>query len=345
MYNQALKTSMEQQILMTMSLHIGREALEMLQTVIEDQFVKVNMEEITTLPAEVHRSTDEQNKYIINLFLFKKKELAEGTKEMYLGAIKRLLTLIDKPLTDMEDIDISYYLRWYETHNEKDGGKRNNPVTCNNERRFLSAFFGWMRREKLIADNPVDSTMPKKVMRKPIDYFKANELEQLREGCKTLRDRAIIEVLRSTGARIGELVPANISDIDWRTGDMDIDGEKGSGYGVVYLDEQARYHLQKYLETRSDDNPALFVSSRKPYGRLSAAGIRGMMHDVRERMGMLCRVYPHKLRKTLGMDMKNKGADIGVIQEVLRHKDPATTAQYYAESTAETLRSVRKRCA
>ena len=102
--------------------------------------------------------------------------------------------------------------------------------------------------------------------RKPIDYFRVEELEQLREGCNTLRNRAIIEVLRSTGARIGELVPANISDIDWRTGDMDIDGEKGSGYGVVYLDEQARYHLQTYLETRMDDNPALFVSSRKPYG-------------------------------------------------------------------------------
>ncbi|MBU9746571.1 tyrosine-type recombinase/integrase [Lachnospiraceae bacterium ASD3451] len=345
MYNQALKTNMSQQILVAMSMYIGQEALSILQNVIEDQFVRVNMEEITTLPATVQKSTDEQNEYVVKLFLLKKKELREGTKTAYLNAVKRLLTMIDKPLTEIEDIDVSYYLRWYETHNEREGGKRNNPVTVNNERRFLSAFFGWMRREKLIADNPVDGTMPKKVTRKPIDYFRVEELEQLREGCNTLRNRAIIEVLRSTGARIGELVPANISDIDWRTGDMDIDGEKGSGYGVVYLDEQARYHLQKYLETRMDDNPALFVSSRKPYGRLSAAGIRGMMHDVRERMGMLCRVYPHKLRKTLGMDMKNKGADIGVIQEVLRHKDPATTARYYAESTAETLRSFRKRSA
>lgn len=345
MYNQALKTNMSQQILVAMSMYIGQEALSILQNVIEDQFVRVNMEEITTLPAEIQRSTDEQNEYVVKLFLLKKKELREGTKTAYLNAVKRLLTMVDKPLTEIEDIDVSYYLRWYETHNEREGGKRNNPVTVNNERRFLSAFFGWMRREKLIADNPVDGTMPKKVMRKPIDYFRIEELEQLREGCNTLRNRAIIEVLRSTGARIGELVPTNISDIDWRTGDMDIDGEKGSGYGVVYLDEQACYHLQKYLETRTDDNPALFVSSRKPYGRLSAAGIRGMMHDVRERMGMPCRVYPHKLRKTLGMDMKNKGCDIGIIQEVLRHKDPATTAQYYAESTAETLRSVRKRCA
>lgn len=148
---------------MAMAAHIGQGSLRILEQVIEAQFVRVNMEEITTLPAEVHRSTDEQNKYIINLFLFKKKELAEGTKEMYLGAIKRLLTLIDKPLTEIEDIDVSYYLRWYETHNEREGGKRNNPVTVNNERRFLSAFFGWMRREKLIADNPVDGTMPKKL--------------------------------------------------------------------------------------------------------------------------------------------------------------------------------------
>lgn len=345
MYNQALKTNMSQQILVAMSMYIGQEALSILQNVIEDQFVRVNMEEITTLPAEIQRSTDEQNEYVVKLFLLKKKELREGTKTAYLNAVKRLLTLVDKPLTEVEDIDVSYYLRWYETHNESDGGDRNKPVTVNNERRFLSAFFGWMRREKLIANNPVDGTMPKKVMRNPIDYFKPEEMERLREGCKTLRDRAIIEVLRSTGVRIGELVPANINDIDWRTGDMDIVGEKGSGFGVVYLDEQARYHLSKYLDTRTDKNRALFVAHRKPRGRLSAAGIRSMMHEIRERMEMKYRVYPHKLRKTLGMDLKNKGVDIGVIQEVLRHKDPATTAQYYAESTAETLRSVRKRCA
>lgn len=345
MYNQQIKTSIEQTILMSMSIHIGQEALQILEKVLEEQFVKVNMEEITTLPAEVHESTDEQNKYIITLFLFKKQELADGTKKMYMGAIKRLLTLIDKPLTKIEDIDISYYLRWYETHNQDTTGHRNQATTVNNERRFLSAFFSWMRKEKLISDNPVDSTQPKVVPRKPIDYFRDSELEQLREGCRDLRDRAIIEVLRSTGVRVGELAQINRYDIDWMTGDIMILGEKRGGYRTIYLDEPARYHLKKYLDTRTDQSPALLASYKRPYNPLSSATIRIKLKEIAQRGDVQCRVYPHKLRKTLGMDLKNKGVDIGMIQEVLGHQSPSTTSRYYAESTAETLRSVRRRAA
>ena len=343
--NQQIKTNMEQEILMAMAAHIGQGSLRILEQVIEAQFVRVNMEEITTLPAEVHRSTDEQNKYIINLFLFKKKELANGTKEMYLGAIKRLLTLIDKPLTEIEDIDISYYLRWYETRNQEATGHRIQATTVNNERRFLSAFFSWMRKEKLIHDNPVDSTQPKKAPRKPIDYFRDSELEQLREGCGDLRDRAIIEVLRSTGVRVGELAQIDRYDIDWMTGDIMILGEKRGGYRTIYLDEPARYHLKKYLDTRTDQSPALLASYKRPHNPLSSATIRIKLKEIAERAGVQCRVYPHKLRKTLGMDLKNKGVDIGMIQEVLGHQSPSTTSKYYAESTADTLRSVRRRAA
>lgn len=140
-------------------------------------------------------------------------------------------------------------------------------------------------------------------------------------------------------------MPINQADIDWATGDILILGEKSGRYRTVYLDEAARYYLKKYLSGRHDNNPALFAWEKQPYGRLSTCGIRTELKVIANRMDMKCRVYPHKMRKTLGMELKNRGADIGIIQEVLGHADPAVTGQYYAQSTADTLRSVRKRIA
>lgn len=119
--------------------------------------------------------------------------------------------------------------------------------------------------------------------------------------------------------------------------------EKSGRYRTIYLDEVARYHLQKYISQREDDDPALFVASRKPFGRLHTCGIRNILKQIAKREGMQCRVYPHKLRKTLGMNLKNSGVDLGSIQEILGHSNPAVTSRYYAESTPDTLRSVRKR--
>ncbi len=143
MSTQMIKSQMRDAILVTMAQYLDKAVLQILENVIEEQFVKVNMEEITTLPAEVNRSIDEQNLYIIELFKIKKESLRDETKYNYLNAIKKLLTQVDKPLTEMTDIDISYYLRWYQDRNIQTTGKRNMNSTVNNERRFLSAFFSW----------------------------------------------------------------------------------------------------------------------------------------------------------------------------------------------------------
>lgn len=345
MNEQNIKIKVKDRILVEMSKHVGKEQLIYLEEVIDSEFVKLNISQITTLPAEIKRSVDEQNKYIMQLFIIKKNNIKDTTKRSYISAIRNLLLQVDKPLTEITDLDIGFYLRWYERRNESTTGYRNQPSTVNNERRFLAAFFSWMRKNKLILENPVESIEPLKEVRKPIDYFKPEELEILREGCKTDRDRALLEVLRSTGCRVGEVVPINQVDIDWATGDILILGEKSGRYRTVYLDEAARYYLKKYLSGRHDNNPALFAWEKQPYGRLSTCGIRTELKVIANRTDMKCRVYPHKMRKTLGMELKNRGADIGIIQEVLGHADPAVTGQYYAQSTADTLRSVRKRIA
>lgn len=345
MSTQMIKSQMRDAILVTMAQYLDKAVLQILSNAIEEQLVRVNVEEITTLPAEVDRSVDEQNKYIIQLFLIKKEELKEETKYNYLNAIKKLLTQIDKPLTEMTDIDIKQYLRWYERRNEDKTGKINKPSTVNNERRYLSAFFNWMRIEKLMFDNPVESVGKKRTDKGQIDYYTQEELEKLREGCQTKRDRAMIEVLRSTGLRVGEFCGINIEDVDFKTGDVWIQREKGGRNTPAYIDEAAMYYLREYLQEREDDCEALIIGKRAPYSRLKPCGVRAALKDIARRQGMSCKVYPHKFRKTLGMTLKNKGYDLGVIQEVLGHTSPATTSKYYAESTSDTLRSIRRQAA
>ena len=345
MSTQMIKSQMRDAILVGMADYVDKAVLQILCNLIEEQLVRVNVEEITTLPAEVNNSIDEQNKYVVQLFLIKKEELKEETKYNYLNAIKKLLTQIDKPLTEMTDIDIKQYLRWYERRNVDKTGKVNKASTINNERRYLSAFFNWMRVEKLIYDNPVESVGKKRTDKGQIDYYTPEEIEKLREGCQTKRDRAMIEVLRSTGLRVGEFCSINIEDVDFKTGDVWVRREKDGLNTPAYIDEAAMYYLQQYLQERTDDCEALIIGKRAPYSRLMPCGVRAARKDIARRQGMSCKVYPHKFRKTLGMTLKNKGYDIGVIQEVLGHTSPATTSKYYAESTSDTLRSIRRQAA
>jgi len=342
---QGTNVAVRDNIIVKMSMYMDAVTLDILQRVIEEQFVNLDIREMETLPATIDRSTDEQNKYIIQMFQLKKRNLAEKTKVMYLKAVKNLLTQVDKPLTEINDLDISCYIRWYEEHNEWEGGKRNSATTVNNEKRFLSAFFSFMRKNKFIADNPVESAENIKVEEKPIDYFTDEEVEMLRKGCADPRDRALVECLRSTGLRVGEFENVKVTDIDWSTGDVWVKREKGGTNTPAYLDKVARWHLNEYLETRTDDNPAWFVGIRQPYKQLEKPGIRNELNVIAKRQGMECRVYPHKFRKTLGMNLINKGEDIGTVQAILGHQDPATTAKSYAKKTPETLREVRRRTA
>ncbi|WP_368296105.1 tyrosine-type recombinase/integrase [Enterocloster citroniae] len=343
--NQSVKAQIINNVIVSMTYYLNPDVLEMLERVLAKNLVDVAIERINTLPMEMKDSIDSQNGYILQLFLYKKKKLQDGTKYGYVSAIKRLVTLVYKPLTDMEESDIYYYLDWYENRNVPITGKKNQARTINNERRFLSAFFTWMRKEKLIGSNPVEAIEPLKVTKKPIDYFTPEEMASLKDGCESLRERAVIEVLRSTGARVGEIVGITIDLINWETGDVMILGEKGNRYRTLYLDPDAIHHFRKYLNSRTDNNPAIFVSSKKPHQALSTCAIRGIVKEVAQRAGITSRAYPHKMRKTLGMELKNKGVDIGTIQEIMGHADSKVTSLYYAQSTPDTLRVIRNKAA
>lgn len=144
---------------------------------------------------------------------------------------------------------------------------------------------------------------------------------------------------------MGEFCSVNIEDVDFKTGDVWVRRQKGGLNTPAYIDEAAMYYLREYLNEREDDCEALIVGKRVPYSRLKPCGVKAVLKDIARRQGMSCKVYPHKFRKTLGMTLKNKGYDLGVIQEVLGHTSPATTSKYYAESTSDTLRSIRRQAA
>lgn len=342
MNGQTAKTKLRDRILLAMKNHISSDDMNVLEQVLTKELSGVNVENITTLPAELRDSVDEQNRMIVEAFRYKKRTLKERTKENYLNAVYRLVTLTGKVLTQIDELDVYNYLQWYERKNISVNGKKNQNTTINNERLYLSAFFSWMRKDKFRVDNPVESVEKRKTAKKPIDYFRQDEMAKLKDACTTERERAIIEVLRSTGARVGEIEGITRDMVDWQTGDIMIQGEKGDRYRTIYLDTDARHYLKKYLDTRSDQNPFLFVSHRGDHNALKKTGIRSALKRIAKISGVKCRVYPHKLRKTLGMNLKNKGVDIGIIQEVLGHANPAVTAAYYAQSTPDTLRRIRE---
>lgn len=342
--SKSIKSKITDNILVAMMDYIDTNSLQILERIIMDELVAVNVEEITTLPVEYKDTAGQKNKYIIQLFLIKRKSLKDKTKEGYLNAVKRLITAIDyKSLDQMDENDIEWYLNQYERRNVSSGGRINKPRTVNNERRYLSAFYTWMRKAKLISDNPVEGIELLKEVQKPIDYYTPEEVAQLRDACTTVRERAILEVFRSTGARVGEIAEIRTEQVNLNTGDILILSEKSNQYRMIYLDADARHYYRMYLESRADDSPYMFVSCSPPHSKLSTDGYRGLFKRIGIRAGIKTRVYPHKMRKTLGMNLKNKGCDLGTIQEILGHKSPMVTAMYYAQSTPETLRQVRVR--
>lgn len=342
---QTVKTEIINNVMVAMSSYIQQQTiLSILEQVMEQQLVRVNMEEITTLPAESKSCIQQRNEYIVKLFMCKKSRLKPSTMRTYMECVRRLITMIDyKSLDQMDTMDISHYLNMF--GRRIIGGRKIQASTYNNERRYLSAFYTWMRKEKIISENPVECIETKKEIRKPIDYFKPEELAMLRDACRTLRERALVEVLRSTGARIGEVVEITIDQIDWQTGDILILGEKSDRYRTLYLDDDARHYYRLYLDSRPGGSQWMFPGTRKPYGQITTESLRNVFKRVGEHAGIKTRVYPHKMRKTLGMSLKNHGVDLGTISEIMGHGGTEVTKRYYAESTPETLRVVRQRAA
>ena len=231
-----------------------------------------------------------------------------------------MMAKVNKPLQQMETDDFRAYLTEYQKDNNS------SKVTIDNIRRILSSFFTWLEDEDYIIKSPVRRIHKVKSASTIKETYTDENLETMRDNCTELRDLAMIDMLASTGMRVGELVLLNRADINFEERECVVFG-KGSKERVVYFDARTKIHLQNYLEERTDDNEALFVSLRAPHERLQIGGVDIRLREMGKELG-IDKVHPHKFRRTLATMAIDKGMPIEQLQQLLGHQRIDTTLQY-----------------
>ncbi len=330
---QTQKEILRDTIMVKMFPYLGTTEKEMLHQVITEALYNVTVEEMQTLPA----TNGNTNEYIMKLFQVRKgAKLSGRTTDFYLDNIRHLCDFINKSLLDITDMDVEMYLHHYRRNGNK--GQGNDPRTVNNALKSISAFYAWMRQAHIVQENPCESIEKYKEIEKPIDHMEDWELETLRDAC-FVRDRAVLEVLRSTAVRVGEFISINRNDVDWQTGNVIVYGEKNRKYRTVCVDDTAKYYLKKYIDSRTDNNPALFVSEREPSRRLQRSAVRVILKDIRKRAGLERRVYPHLFRKTTATNMVRRGCPRDLVAFYLGHAngDTKTLNKYYAATDPQQI--------
>ena len=245
---------------------------------------------------------------------------SEGTIELYLYNIRTVLNYSEKNACVMTTDDIRQCLvRYQEEHKI---GK----VTLDNARRNLSSFFRWLEDENYIFKSPLRRIRKIKTTTTVLETYADEDLEKLRDDCKEMRNLAIIDMLNSTGMRVGELVKLDRADVDFEERECIVLG-KGDKERLVYFDAKTKLHLKKYLNARTDENPALFVSIRHPHNRLLSSGVELMLRKMGEQ-SCVNHVHPHKFRRTMATAAIDKGMPIEQVQRLLGHEKIDTTLHY-----------------
>lgn len=259
---------------------------------------------------------------LVELFLAAKRieGCSEKSLKYYESTILALLDDLDKNVKHIVTDDIRTYLTEYQAR------KQSSKVTIDNIRRILSSFFSWLEDEDYILKSPVRRIHKVKTGTNIKETYTDEALELMRDNCTELRDLAIIDMLASTGMRVGEMVLLNREDINFNERECVVFG-KGDKERIVYFDARTKIHLLNYLNSRDDDNPALFVSLQKPYNRLQISGVEVRLRQYGKRLG-LNKVHPHKFRRTLATMAIDKGMPIEQLQQLLGHRRIDTTLQY-----------------
>ena len=271
--------------------------------------------------AEVKPEKDDSNDLIAMFIAAKRIEgCSEKTLKYYQTTIDAMVTSLEKNVRQILTEDLRIYLTDYQ---EKHQSSR---VTIDNIRRILSSFFSWLEDEDYIIKSPVRRIHKVKTASSIKETYSDEDLEKMRDSCEELRDLAMIDMLASTGMRVGEMVLLNRDDIDFTERECKVFG-KGDKERVVYFDARAKLHLREYLDSRTDDAPALFVTLRAPHQRLQIGGIEYRLRQMGKRLN-IPKVHPHKIRRTLATLAIDKGMPIGQLQRLLGHQRIDTTLQY-----------------
>lgn len=266
--------------------------------------------------------TEEVEQDFLEQFLSAKsvEGCSEKTLNYYKATIESMLIHINKDVRHIVTDDIRGYLTKYQC--ERNSSK----VTIDNIRRILSSFFSWLEDEDYILKSPVRRIHKIRTSTCIKETYSDETLELMRDSCTELRDLAIIDILASTGMRVGEMVLLNRNDINFNERECIVFG-KGDKERIVYFDARTKIHLKNYLDSRLDNNPALFVSLRLPYERLKVGGVEARLRKLGNELGIK-KVHPHKFRRTLATTAIDKGMPIEQLQHLLGHQKIDTTMQY-----------------
>ena len=259
---------------------------------------------------------------------------SEKTLRVYERSICKLAEKCDKLVTQITTEDIRTYLGNYQTENDC------SKVTMDNERRYISAFYSWLEEEDYVIKNPCKRIHKIKASITVKEVLSDEDIEHLRDNCTILRDLAMIDFLYSTGIRVGEIVELDIDDINFEERECIVHG-KGDKERKVYFDAKTKIHLKKYLDSRTDDNPALFVTIRSPFKRLKAGGIEVRIREMGERLE-INKVHPHKFRRSMATRAIDKGMPVEQLQKILGHEQIDTTMRYAIVNQSNVKASHKK---
>lgn len=311
-----MKEKLMTEIMQTMLPHLDNAKLVQLKQALEQTLSRYDVNEI-------NRSAEEgYGRDLIEKFISAKRieGCSEKSLKYYRATIEALVSAVGKNVKSVLTEDLRTYLTEYQNKHQS------SRVTIDNIRRILSSFFSWLEDEDYIIKSPVRRIHKVKTTKNVKDTFSDEELEKMRDGCDELRDLAMIDLLSSTGMRVGEMVLLNRVDINFSERECVVLG-KGSKERIVYFDAKAKLHLQQYLNSRTDDNPALFVSLRAPYERIKIGGIEHRFREMGKRLN-IPKVHPHKFRRTLATVAIDKGMPIEQLQQLLGHQRIDTTLHY-----------------
>ena len=312
-----MKKAIITEITQQMLPYLNNMELEQLQKVLK----------VTLADYEIHKSAKIEidsfsNLKYIELFLSAKRVegCSEKTLKYYKTTIETMFESINKAVKHIITDDLRDYL----TNHQKE--RNSSRVTIDNIRRILSSFFAWLEDEDYIVKSPVRRIHKVKTGANIKETYSDETLELMRDKCTELRDLAMIDILASTGMRVGEMVLLNREDINFTERECVVFG-KGDKERIVYFDARTKIHLQNYLESRKDFNSALFVSLKAPYGRLQISGVEQRLRNFGRKLN-IPKVHPHKFRRTLATMAIDKGMPIEQLQRLLGHSRIDTTLQY-----------------
>lgn len=314
-----MKTLLAKEICQIMHRHLSPEQNRILESSLHHVF---SHHELPQISSEALQEIHHSNSHYIEMFIAAKKieGCSENTLKYYRNTLNKMTSFISKDICQIETNDLRLYLSDYQRKNTC------SKTTLDNIRRIMSSFFAWLEDEDYVVKSPVRRIHKVKTTQIIKEVLSDEHLEQLRDRCVHPRDLAIVDLLISTGIRVGELVNLNRSDINFEERECIVLG-KGDKERKVYFDAKTKVHLMQYLNSRIDSNPALFVSLYAPWNRLSISGVEKFLAGLGEKSN-IHRVHPHKFRRTMATMAIEKGMPIEQVQKLLGHTKIDTTLHY-----------------